>query len=789
MAGFAQKGLTHEKPDPLAKPDPTVKTLNWRITPIKVAPRNPADYVPYNPRGDFFPASGSLTVDVAGTPSYDSAGASCNVRLTRAAPGGKNRLAGIGWDVQITAYDPSYLSEAAVLITNVDGVGYVLRPGAADASPGTGSYSSGGVNELCGDYGLPPLELPDGNLYLEFYETYDDFGDCGQDGNWDSGTLTFAFDTAPPFTGYDEVGDAGDLPESAQATPSGALTGIRGTLSAGDVDLYAIYITDPSSFSASTQCTTFIDTALFLFDASGNPVSFNDDAPEGGLQSRLDGSCIPGAGLYYLAVSAYDRDAADCNGAELWADTPFSSIRCADGAGSGRIGGWTGSHSASGTYIVNLTGAEGASPGDPDDCPPFQGWDEFANGGGDAGDLPETAQSTGSDAIPVIRGQLDTDDVDMYAIYIEDPSAFVATTIGGATWDTQLWLFDANGKGVVANDDSGGLQSRIDNTAGCITAPGVYYLAISRFARNAAGCEGGGIWSDRSNNCPNGAEATSRVASWFNSTSAAGEYRIFLTGVRGATAGNPADCPPPGDDRWDEQANGGGDAGDSPTSAQPVYRPDMTPCQSPVTRISGVRADSSDADVYVICITDPNAFSASTVGLAGFDTQLWLFRCDGTGVVHNDDSSGLQSRIDNSTGCLNSLQAGTYLLAITGYNQDPVDASGNPLWNNTPFGTVRCPDGPGATNAFAGWSGSGGSGNYGIALTGAYFVAQGGCEGGPGPCDGDANNDGTVDDADLLIVLFQFGEFGFGLQGDVNNDGTVDDADLLVVLFNFGCGS
>jgi len=38
-------------------------------------------------------------------------------------------------------------------------------------------------------------------------------------------------------------------------------------------------------------------------------------------------------------------------------------------------------------------------------------------------------------------------------------------------------------------------------------------------------------------------------------------------------------------------------------------------------------------------------------------------------------------------------------------------------------------------------------------------------------------------------VLFQFGEFGFGLQGDVNNDGTVDDADLLIVLFNFGCGS
>jgi hypothetical protein len=45
------------------------------------------------------------------------------------------------------------------------------------------------------------------------------------------------------------------------------------------------------------------------------------------------------------------------------------------------------------------------------------------------------------------------------------------------------------------------------------------------------------------------------------------------------------------------------------------------------------------------------------------------------------------------------------------------------------------------------------------------------------------NGDCTIDDADLLIVLFNFGDSG---AGDVNNDGIVDDADLLVVLFNFG---
>jgi hypothetical protein len=54
---------------------------------------------------------------------------------------------------------------------------------------------------------------------------------------------------------------------------------------------------------------------------------------------------------------------------------------------------------------------------------------------------------------------------------------------------------------------------------------------------------------------------------------------------------------------------------------------------------------------------------------------------------------------------------------------------------------------------------------------------------------GRRHRDGRVDDADLLMVLFHFGEFGFGLQGDVDNNGRVDDADLLIVLFNFGCGS
>ena len=51
---------------------------------------------------------------------------------------------------------------------------------------------------------------------------------------------------------------------------------------------------------------------------------------------------------------------------------------------------------------------------------------------------------------------------------------------------------------------------------------------------------------------------------------------------------------------------------------------------------------------------------------------------------------------------------------------------------------------------------------------------------------GDANRDNQIDDADLLQVLFAFGQTGANLPADCNGDGAVDDADLLIVLFNFG---
>jgi len=57
----------------------------------------------------------------------------------------------------------------------------------------------------------------------------------------------------------------------------------------------------------------------------------------------------------------------------------------------------------------------------------------------------------------------------------------------------------------------------------------------------------------------------------------------------------------------------------------------------------------------------------------------------------------------------------------------------------------------------------------------------------PTPIEGDVNGDGTVDDSDLLAVMFAFGqECPLGCPEDLNGDGTVDDGDLLMVMFNFG---
>jgi hypothetical protein len=344
---------------------------------------------------------------------------------------------------------------------------------------------------------------------------------------------------------------------------------------------------------------------------------------------------------------------------------------------------------------------------------------------------------------------------------------------------------------VVHNEDdpdaTTGFQSRIDNRTFCITQPGRYYLAVSLFGRRAAGCGEGLIWATtpaRGVRCPDGPESASRVGSWSGSSTSTGRYIIFLTGVSGATAGDPADCPPP--EPWDEQFYGGGDAGDLPATAQLVTLPDQTPCESPVTRIRG---DNGAERCRYVChlhhrpcelrrVYDWTArVGTRSCGSSAATARAWCI---------NDDSRRtlvvvtVAHRQLARTASRRAVSTCWRLAATTATRWT---RTGNLLWNDSPFRSLRCADGPGAANPIAGWTGTtAAGGRYVISLQGAHFVDDDGTNG------GDVNLDGCVDDADLLQVLFAFGRTGAGLPEDINCDQVVDDADLLQVLFSFGSG-
>jgi hypothetical protein len=118
---------------------------------------------------------------------------------------------------------------------------------------------------------------------------------------------------------------------------------------------------------------------------------------------------------------------------------------------------------------------------------------------GNAGHLLFNAQQTsGAGPLTNITGTISVPgDVDMYAIYIDNPALFTAVHSNGTLADSQLFLFDSAGMGVYANDDSGGglwatLPAGNPNSP---TTPGLYYLVITAY-NNDPVSPGGLIFPD-----------------------------------------------------------------------------------------------------------------------------------------------------------------------------------------------------------------------------------------------------------------------------------------------------
>lgn len=122
------------------------------------------------------PAGGAtvtMSIDISGINSWDSVGASVNETLSIAL-GGDYLVIGVGWDVTVSTVGASWLSEATLgFLDSAEGL--QLSFGAGDDTPGTATYTSGGILDLASIDPTFPFQVgADGNLDIEFFEGFDD---------------------------------------------------------------------------------------------------------------------------------------------------------------------------------------------------------------------------------------------------------------------------------------------------------------------------------------------------------------------------------------------------------------------------------------------------------------------------------------------------------------------------------------------------------------------------------------------------------------------------------------
>lgn len=164
--------------------------------------------------------------------------------------------------------------------------------------------------------------------------------------------------TGPALAGaIVEVGDAGDLPGTAQVTTGTTdITSIAGTISdASDVDMYRIRVTGSTAVLLQASTTSAIDSQLFVFDAHGMPIIGNDDLGFS-LDASITAALLPG--IYYVAVTSWDRDPVNAGGMELFDDIGGAlqmPINPGPVAGYNDTGGV-------GSYLIEVRGVAPAVP-------------------------------------------------------------------------------------------------------------------------------------------------------------------------------------------------------------------------------------------------------------------------------------------------------------------------------------------------------------------------------------------------------------------------------------------
>ncbi len=134
-------------------------------------------------------------IDVTDIPSMDLQDDPNNTIVsTNLGPG--TIITGIGWDLTIGTIGTSWQSETVTTWSTDAGVFVFVTPGSGNSSPGTNTFSSGGIIDLNGA-GIGYITNINGNVSIQFFESYDDYPDSA-DAKYLSGTYSVEYTIPEP---------------------------------------------------------------------------------------------------------------------------------------------------------------------------------------------------------------------------------------------------------------------------------------------------------------------------------------------------------------------------------------------------------------------------------------------------------------------------------------------------------------------------------------------------------------------------------------------------------------
>ena len=134
-----------------------------------------------------------VPVDIAGAFDNDERGAASNV-IWDIYVGANASITSLRWELNLTSYPGSYLSEMQLTFSDTLGNGVTFTPGDVDDEDGTMDYA--GFQDLA-DIGQIFNLGSDGVLRLEFHDFYKDLAFDEPEGVWNAGTVTFGVTAIP----------------------------------------------------------------------------------------------------------------------------------------------------------------------------------------------------------------------------------------------------------------------------------------------------------------------------------------------------------------------------------------------------------------------------------------------------------------------------------------------------------------------------------------------------------------------------------------------------------------